>query len=113
MTNTLELNKGEFYTIESHFFEFEDGCFYEEDRNETIDTYWYEGLGISLQESLEQQVSKLEEDEICRVSLIPRRWATIVDGDVEDYGDDCLGREDFIWNGNELVTEEEYASNIM
>ena len=49
MTNTLELNKGEFYTIESHFFEFEDGCFYEEDRNETIDTYWYEGLGLTLQ----------------------------------------------------------------
>ena len=40
------------------------------------------------------------------VRVIPRRWATIVDNEVEDYEDDCLGIE-FIWNGKELVSEEE------
>ena len=112
MTQTLELGKAEFFTIEAFYFELEDGYFYEEDRCETIDTYWYVGLGSSLQETLEDEVSKLEEDEICRVSIIPRRWATIEDGEVIEYGDDCMGREDYIWNGKELVSEEEYQNQL-
>ena len=113
MTNTIELGKAEFWTIESHYISVEDDYIYEEERNETIDTYWYEGYDDqTLEESLNQQVSRLDEDEVCRVSLIPRRWATIEDGIPTDYGDDCLGREDFIWNGKELITEDEYIQTF-
>ena len=54
--------------------------------------------------------NSLDENDHVRVSLSPRRGATIVDGIPEEYGDDCLGREDYIWNGSELITEEEYIT---
>jgi hypothetical protein len=54
----------------------------------------------------------LTEDDHVMVNLIPRRWATIVDGEVIDYGDDCLGIESYIWNGQELLTQEEYINDM-
>ena len=109
LTTSTQLAKGEFYTIEAFHFEVEDGCYYEEERFEPIDTFWYAGLGLTLEEKLDQECKdNLTEDDLVRVSLIPRRWATIVDGEPEEYGDDCLGREDYIWNGKELLSEEDY-----
>lgn len=113
MTKTLELGKAQFWTIEAWLFDFEDDCFYEEERCENLDTYWFEGMGGTLEQYFNDQCNNnLGEDDLVRVSLIPRRWATIVDGVPEDYGDDCLGREDYIWNGTELLTEEEYINDI-
>ena len=113
MTNTIELGKAEFWTIESHYISVEDDYIYEEERNEDIDTYWFEQMGGTLDQYFQDQCdNNLDEDTVCRVSLIPRRWATIEDGIPTDYGDDCLGREDFIWNGKELITEDEYIESF-
>ena len=112
MTTTIELGKAEFWTIEAFQFEYEDECFYEEDRCEDVDTYWYEGMGNTLEEYFREVCNdNLTEDDHVMVSLIPRRWATIVDGEVTDYGDDCLGIETYIWNGSELMTQEEYIND--
>lgn len=111
MTQTLELGKAQFWTIEAFEFEYEDGYFYEEERCEDVDTYWFAQMGGTLEEYMKQECyNSLDENDHVRVSLIPRRWATIVDGIPEEYGDDCLGREDYIWNGSELITEEEYIT---
>ena len=113
MTQTLELGKAEFFTIEAFQFEYEDECFYEEDRCEDVDTYWYEGVGGTLDEYVRQECNNnLTEDDHVMVNVIPRRWATIVDGIPEDYGDDCLGIESYIWNGTELITQEEYIKQM-
>ena len=109
MTTTVELGKAQFWTIESFQFEYEDDCFYEGERCEDVDTYWYEGVSDNLDEYVREVCDlNLTYLDHVMVSLIPRRWATIVDGIPEDYGDDCLGREDYIWNGRELLTQEEY-----
>ena len=55
----------------------------------------------------------LTEDDHVIVRVIPRRWVTIVDNEVEDYGSDCLGIESYIWNGKELVSEEEYTQELL
>ena len=111
MTSTVELGKAQFWTIEAFQFEYEDGCFYEGDRCMDVDSYWYEGVGGTLGEYLDQEcMNNLNEDDHVMVSLIPRRWATIENGIPTDYGDDCLGREDYIWNGKELLTQEEYIN---
>ena len=113
MTQTLELGKAEFFTIEAFQFEYEDECFYEEDRCEDVDTYWWEGVGGTLDEYVRQECNNnLTEDDHVMVNVIPRRWATIVDGIPEDYGDDCLGIESYIWNGTELITQEEYIKQM-
>ena len=113
MTQTLELGKAEFFTIEAFQFEYEDECFYEEDRCEDVDTYWWEGVGGTLDEYVRQEcMNNLTEDDHVMVNVIPRKWATIVDGIPEDYGDDCLGIESYIWNGTELITQEEYIEQM-
>jgi hypothetical protein len=111
MTQTIELGKAQFFTIEAFYFELKDGYCYEEERCEAVDTYWFAQMGGKLEEYMKQECyNNLDKNEHVRVSLIPRRWATIVDGEREDYGDECLGREDYIWNGSELITEEEYIT---
>ena len=111
--STIELGKAEFFTIEAFNFEYEDECFYEEERCETIDTYWHTQMGITLDDFVDEQCKHLdEEDGHVMVSIIPRKWATIVDDEVIDYGDDCMGREDYIWNGEELVKQDDYASTL-
>ena len=113
MTQTLELGKAEFFTIEAFQFDYEDDCFYEEDRCEDVDTYWWEGVGGTLDEYVRQECNNnLTEDDHVMVNVIPRRWATIVDGIPEDYGDDCLGIESYIWNGTELITQEDYIEQM-
>ena len=42
MTSTIELGKGEFYTIEAYTFTLEDDALYEDERDEDLDTYWYD-----------------------------------------------------------------------
>ena len=112
MTSTIELGKAQFWTIEAFQFGCEDFCFYEGERCEDLDTYWFEGMGGTLGEYVDQECNNnLNEDDHVMVSLIPRRWATIEDGIPTDYGDDCLGREDYIWNGSELLTQEEYIND--
>ena len=110
----LNLSKGQFFTIEAFEFEYEDGYFYEGERCEDVDTYWYEGVGGTLDQYVDQECNNnLNEDNHVMVRVIPRRWATIVDGIPEDYGDDCLGIESYIWNGKELVSEEEYTRELL
>ena len=111
MTQTVELGKAQFWTIEAFEFEYEDDCFYEGERCEDVDTYWFESMGGTLGEYVDSECNNnLCEDDHVMVSLIPRRWATIENGIPTDYGDDCLGREDYIWNGAELLTQEEYIN---
>ena len=110
----LNLSKGEFFTIEAFEFEYEDGYFYEGERCEDVDTYWYEGVGGTLDQYVQQECyNNLNEDNHVMVQVIPRKWATIVDGLVEDYGDDAFSIETYIWNGKELVSEEEYTQELL
>jgi hypothetical protein len=114
MTKTINLGKAEFFTVEAFQFEFEDECFYEGERCEDVDHYWYEQLGGTLDGFVKEICDmNLTEDDHVIVRVIPRRWATIVDNEVEDYGDDCLGIESYIWNGKELVSEEEYTQELL
>ena len=48
MTSTIELGKAQFWTIEAFQFGCEDFCFYEGERCEDLDTYWFEGMGGTL-----------------------------------------------------------------
>ena len=112
-SNIVELGKAEFYTIEAFEFTFEDDWFYEGERCEDVDTYWFESVGGTLGEYVMDQCNNnLNEDDHVMVSIIPRRWATIENGIPTDYGDDCLGREDYIWNGYDLLTQEEYINEM-
>ena len=54
--------------------------------------------------------NNLEKDEEAMIQIIPRRWATIVDGELEDCGDSCLGQEEFIWVDGNLFTQEQYET---
>tara|TARA_B100002019_G_C21211634_1_gene569770 strand:+ start:490 stop:855 length:366 start_codon:yes stop_codon:yes gene_type:complete len=111
MTQTIELGKAEFITIEAFEFELEDGCIYEGERIEAIDTYWYEQMGCDLYDYVYELCSNnLEKDEEAVIQIIPRRWATIVDGELEDCGDSCLGQEEFIWVDGNLFTQEQYET---
>ena len=113
MTTTLELGKAEFWTIEAFEFEYEDECFYEGERCEDLDTYWFKGVGGTLDQYFQDQChNNLGIHDHVMVNVIPRRYATIVDGEVIDYGDDCLGIETYIWNGEELLTQEEYINEM-
>ena len=111
MTETLELGKGEFYTIEAFYFELEDGYFYETEACESVDTYWCEQVGGTLDQYIRDECyNNLTEDDRVMVSVVPRRYATFVDGLLDEYGDSCMGQEDYIWNGTKLITQEEYIT---
>ena len=111
MTSTIELQKGEFYTIEAFEFTQEDGYIYEEDRDEDLDTYWYENAifeGQSLLEYVTALCHDCLKNNIRIVDVNARRWATIVDGFVEDYGDTALDCNRYIWTGKRLLSESDY-----
>ena len=115
MTETLELGKGEFYTIEAFYFELEDGCFYETELYEAVDCYWHEHTIFDNCDTLDEYVkhiceTNLTEDDRVMVSVVPRRYAIFVDGLLDEYGDSCMGQEDYIWNGTKLITQEEYIT---
>ena len=111
MTETLELGKGEFYTIEAFYFELEDGYFYETEACESVDTYWCEQVGGTLDQYIRDECyNNLTKDDRVMVSVVPRRYATFVDGLLDEYGDSCMGQEDYIWNGTKLITQEEYIT---
>ena len=109
MTQTLELSKGQFFTIEAFEFELEDDTINEGEKIESIDTYWYEQMGSEMYDYICNLCeNNLEKDEEAMISIVPRKWATIVDGELEDCGDSCVGQEEFIWIDGELFTQEQY-----
>ena len=109
MTQTLELGKAQFWTIEAFEFELEDGTISEGERIESIDTYWYEQMGSEMYDYIcDLCENNLEKDKEVMISIVPRKWATIVDGELEDCGDSCVGQEEFIWIDSELFTQEQY-----
>ena len=113
--NTIELQKGEFYTIEAFEFELEDGYIYEANRDEDLDTYWYENAifeGQSLMEYVTALCYDCLKDNVRIVDVNARRWATIVDGFVEDYGDSALDCNRYVWTGKRLVSECDYTEQI-
>ena len=111
MTQTIELSKAQFFTMEAFEFEMEDDCFYEGERREAGDTYWFAQVGGTLDEYVRQECyNNLDENDHVMVQIHPSRYATIVVGIPEDYGDSCLGIETYIWNGSDLITEEEYLT---
>ena len=110
MTKTLELGKAEFITVEFYLDEDQDeryddgGC----------DFYYVEQLHDN--ETIEEAIVAIlgEIDEKVYVNVSPRRYATLeVDddgdiGEVIDYGDSCLGGEDYIYENNVLLTEYDH-----
>ena len=111
-----ELGKGEFYTIEAFTFTLEDGIIYEEERDEELDTYWYDEPIFEGQQLDEYVLSLcydcLSSDAPRIVDVIARRYATIEDGFPTDYGDSTLDSNRYIWTGKKLVTEEEYTELV-
>jgi hypothetical protein len=114
MTNIIELDKGEFFTIEAFEFELEDGCIYEQERDEELDTYWYDNpifKGQQLDEYVKTLCIDCLGDSLRIVDISARRYATIVDGFPDDYGDSWGSPERYVWTGKELVTECQYIEN--
>ena len=102
------LGKGEFITIEAFYCEIEDGEVYEEERCEDVDTYWTAAKG-DLMEYVLEQCKYIETKDPVIVDVLPRKWAEFDDdGNMEDYGDCCLGIERYIWHENKLTREEEF-----
>ena len=110
MTQTLELGKAQFWTIEAYEFELEDDyAIIEGEKIEDVDTYWFAQMGGDLYDYVcAQCTNNLDEDKHALINIVPRRWATIVDGILEDCGDSCIGQEEFIWVDGELFTQEQY-----
>ena len=109
MTQTLELGKAQFFTIEAFELELEDDTISEGERIESIDTYWFEQMGGDLYEYVYAQcANNLDDNEEALIIVSPRRWANIVDGILEDCGDSCYGGEEYIWVDGELFTPEQY-----
>jgi len=110
---TKSFTKAEFYTIESFYLSQEDGIIYEEDRNEEVDTYWHIHMDTNLMDYVLKQCQQCLETYPVIVDVLPRKWAEFDDdGNLEDYGDTCLGIERYIWTGKKLVTEEEYTELV-
>ena len=107
---TLELNKGEFYTIEAFTFSKQDDILYEEDRDEDLDTYWYESKAPDLLEYVTTLCQDHLKDNTRLIDVNARRWATIVDGFPEDYGDTALDCNRYVWTGKELLSESDYLA---
>ena len=115
MTSTIELGKGEFYTIEAYTFTLEDDALYEDERDEDLDTYWYDDP-IFEGQSLDEYVRSLCIDCLKTspriVDVVARRYATIVDGFPTDYGDSTIDSNRYIWTGKRLVSEYDYLDQI-
>ena len=109
MTQNLELGKAQLFTIEAYEFELEDDTISEGEMIGAINTYWFEQMGGDLYEYVYSQcANNLDDNEEALIVVSPRRWATIVDGLLEDCGDSCVGQEEFIWIDGELFTQEQY-----
>jgi len=114
MTQIIELQKGEFFTIEAFTFTLEDGIIYEGERDEDLDTYWYDNEifeGQQLMEYTHELCVDCLKDNVRIVDVIARRYATIVDGFVNEYGDDTCDNRRYIWTGKQLLTVENYISS--
>ena len=113
MTQNLELGKAQLFTIEAFELELEDDTISEGERIESIDTYWFKQMGGDLYEYVyDQCANNLDDSEEALISIVPRKWASIVDGLLEDCGDSCIGQEEFIWIDGELFTPEQYEVYI-
>ena len=111
MTQNLELGKAQLFTIEAFELELEDDTISEGERIESIDTYWFKQMGGDLYEYVYAQcANNLDNSEEALISVVPRKWASIVDGLLEDCGDSCIGQEEFIWIDGELFTPEQYET---
>ena len=112
---TIELGKGEFYTIEAFTFTLDDDTLYEDERDEDLDTYWYDSP-IFEGQLLYEYVTSLCLDQLKTspriVDVNARRYATIVDGFPTDYGDSTIDSNRYVWTGKRLVTEEDYIEQI-
>lgn len=99
--------------MEAFSFEVEDGVIYEEERNEDVDTFWHPEMNVELMEFVISECRECLGDAPVLIDLSPRRWAELDDnGDLEDYGDTCMGAERYIWTGEELTPEEEYLESL-
>ncbi len=111
MTQTLELGKAQLFTIEAYEFELEDDYAIEGERIESVDTYWFEQMGGDLYDYVYAQcANNLDDNEEALIQVVPRRWATIVDGLLEDCGDSCIGQEEFFWVDGNLFTQQQYET---
>jgi len=43
------------------------------------------------------------------VQVTARRYATLVDGELDEVGDSCLGGDTYIWYNNKLIKEGEFT----
>ena len=56
-----------------------------------------------------EQCKYIETKDPVIVDVLPRKWVEFDDdGNVEDYGDCCLGIERYIWHENKLTREGEF-----
>ena len=93
-----ELVSVEFYNDEEYEDRYDDGF---------MDFFFAEGY-MSFDTVEEMIVYTLEDNDIDTmfVRVMPHRWADchMDDGTliVEEYGDECIGGEDFVWDGTNL-----------
>ena len=123
MNKSYSVGKGEFWTIEAFEFDvneaLEDGYITEGERYEDIDTYYCESVNdIALDDFVGDLIDTYQPDTIIRINCVPRRYADFIYNhdeeyfeEVTDYGEDCLGGIEMVYDGNKLMSEEEFLES--
>ncbi len=114
----ISLGKGELYTIEAFYIELANdgsGEYTEGDRCEDIDEKYTEQINGDLDTYVRHLAFTSNIDSPVIIYAFPRRWAEGVyieeDGEgyyeLEDFGDVCMGQEEYFYNGETLTQDVE------
>ena len=124
-TATYSVGKGEFYTVEAFWVEYnEDGEYFEETDNERVEIledYYVEEINGAIGDYVEKLVSEAQEGgftvpegKFVKIYFYGRRHCDFTYNHEEgyyeevEYGDTCMAQEEFIYDGNSVFIESFY-----
>ena len=124
-TATYSVGKGEFYTVESFWVEYnkEEGYFEETDdeRVEILEDYYVEEINGAMGDYVEDLVKEAKEGgftvpdgKFVKIYFYGRRHCDFTYNHEEsyyeevEYGDTCMAQEEFIYDGNSVFIESFY-----
>ena len=124
-TATYSVGKGEFYTVEAFWVEYnkEEGYFEETDdeRVEILEDYYVEEINGAIGDYVEKLVSEAQEGgftvpegKFVKIYFYGRRYRDFTYNHEEsyyeevEYGDTCMAQEEFIYDGNSVFIESFY-----
>ena len=112
MTRTVECEKGDFITVEFYLDEDQEERYDEGD----LDFYYIDSLMLleTIEEAIVDTLQGNNVTDKVYVFATARRYATVEvddEGDIEeviDYGDGCMGGDDYVYDGETLHSGEFY-----